>query len=105
MQARKNLVAILQAVITERRKKRKETTGMAKKDMLDALLDTEDENGKRLNDEEIIDTLVMYLNAGHESSGHISMWSIVFLQANPEFFQKAKVTKPINRQKLWDSFK
>ncbi|KAJ9563266.1 hypothetical protein OSB04_008426 [Centaurea solstitialis] len=90
LKARKNLVAILQAVITERRKKREETKGMAKKDMLDALLETEDENGKRLDDEEIIDTLVMYLNAGHESSGHISMWSMVFLQANPELFQKAK---------------
>lgn len=90
LKARKNLVAILKAIINERRKKREETKGMTKKDMLDALLDTEDENGKKLNDEEIIDTLVMYLNAGHESSGHMTMWSTVLLQENPEFHQKAK---------------
>lgn len=90
LKARKNLVAKLQAIVHERRKIREETQGMTKKDMLDALLDTEDENGKKLDDEEIIDTLVMYLNAGHESSGHITMWSTVFLQENPEYFQKAK---------------
>ncbi|KAI3719249.1 hypothetical protein L6452_20144 [Arctium lappa] len=90
LKARKNIVVILKAIINERRKKREETQGMTKKDMLDALLDTEDENGKKLNDEEIIDTLVMYLNAGHESSGHMTMWSTVLLQENPEFLQKAK---------------
>lgn len=64
----------------------------AKKDMMDALMDAEGENGRRLNDEEIIDILVMYLNAGHESSGHIMMWATLFLQNNPEVFRKAKVS-------------
>lgn len=58
---------------------------------MDALLHVEDENGRKLNDEEIIDVLLMYLNAGHESSGHIIMWATVFLQKNPEIFAKAKV--------------
>lgn len=61
--------------------------------MMDALLDVEDENGRRLTDEEIIDILVMYLNAGHESSGHTTMWATLFLQGHPEFFQKAKVNE------------
>lgn len=59
---------------------------------MDALLHVEDENGRKLNDEEIIDVLLMYLNAGHESSGHIIMWATVYLQKNPEIFQKAKVS-------------
>jgi cytochrome P450 len=33
----------------------------------------------------------MYLNAGHESSGHITMWATVFLQENPDIFAKAKL--------------
>nr|XP_043624403.1 ent-kaurenoic acid oxidase 1-like [Erigeron canadensis] len=90
LKARKNLVAILQAVVSRRRKQREATQGMSKKDMLDALLDTSDEKGRKLDDEEIIDTLVMYLNAGHESSGHITMWATIFLQSHPEIFQKAK---------------
>lgn len=59
--------------------------------MMDALLEVEDENGKKLSDEEIIDVLVMYLNAGHESSAHVTMWTTVKLQENPELLQRAKV--------------
>ena len=61
--------------------------------MMDALLAVEDEDGKKLTDEQIIDLLVMNLNAGHESSGHTMMWATVFLQQHPEVFQKAKVLK------------
>ncbi|KAK9049082.1 hypothetical protein SSX86_031951 [Deinandra increscens subsp. villosa] len=90
LKARKNLVTMLQAIVSERRKKREATHGMSKSDMLDGLLDTEDENGKKLNDEEIIDTLIMYLNAGHESSAHLIMWSTIYLQSHPECFKIAK---------------
>lgn len=84
-------MAILQAIVTKRRKIREETQGMAKQDMLDNLLDTRDDHGIKLTDEEIIDILVMYLNAGHESSGHVTMWATVLLQSHPEYFQIAKV--------------
>lgn len=91
LQARKNLVNILQAAVTKRRKKREATQGLPKTDMLDNLLDAEDEIGKKLDDEEIIDTLVMYLNAGHESSGHVTMWATLLLQSHPEYLKIAKV--------------
>lgn len=90
LKARKNLVAIFQSVVDDRREKRRLHPSTAKKDMMDALMDVEDEKGRRLDDEEIIDILVMYLNAGHESSGHITMWATIFLQQHPEFFAKAK---------------
>lgn len=67
---------------------------LAKQDMMDALLDVEDENGRKLTDEEIIDILLMYLNAGHESSGHTAMWAAIFLEQHPECLKKAKVLKP-----------
>ena len=64
------------------------------KDMMDNLTEVEDENGKkkieRWGDHRY---LIMYLNAGHESSGHITMWAAVFLQHHPEIFKKAKEEK------------
>lgn len=91
-QARKNLLAVFQSIVDERRKLRKECSPMKAKDMMDALLDVEDDNGRKLPDEEIIDVMLMYLNAGHESSGHITMWATYFLQKHPEYLQKAKVS-------------
>ncbi|XP_002526524.2 ent-kaurenoic acid oxidase 2 [Ricinus communis] len=92
LKARKNLVAVLQFVVDARRNQKKgaEPNSSKKKDMMDALLDVEDEKGRKLSDEEIVDVLLMYLNAGHESSGHITMWATVFLQEHPEFLQKAR---------------
>jgi ent-kaurenoic acid hydroxylase len=78
--------------VTERRNQRKQNILSNKKDMLDNLLNVKDEDGKTLDDEEIIDVLLMYLNAGHESSGHTIMWATVFLQEHPEVLQRAKVS-------------
>ncbi|KAK6119272.1 hypothetical protein DH2020_046985 [Rehmannia glutinosa] len=90
LKARKNLVAVLQAVVTKRRELKRINPSTVKKDMMDALLDAEDEHGRKLSDEEIIDILIMYLNAGHESSGHTTMWAALYLQKHPECFKRAK---------------
>ncbi|KAI6702948.1 hypothetical protein NL676_012084 [Syzygium grande] len=90
LKARKKLVAIFQSIVEERQNQEETKVPAKKKDMMDALLEVEDENSRKLNDEEIIDVLLMYLNAGHESSGHIMMWATIFLQENQEFLQKAK---------------
>lgn len=82
---------VLQAVLDERRALEGRDTSRRSKDMMDNLLEVKDENGRKLTDEEIIDVLIMYLNAGHESSGHITMWATVFLQDNPDIFKRAKV--------------
>jgi ent-kaurenoic acid hydroxylase len=90
LKARTKLVAILQSVVDERRIQKKNNIPRERTDMLDSLIDVEDENGRKLSNEEIIDLLIMYLNAGHESSGHTMMWAAVLLQRHPEIFQKAK---------------
>lgn len=84
-------MAILQPIAAKRREERRENPWSPKKDMMDNLLDAEDDKGRRLDDEEIIDILIMYLNAGHESSGHTTMWAALFLQNNPDMFKRAKV--------------
>ncbi|XP_045802124.1 ent-kaurenoic acid oxidase 1-like [Trifolium pratense] len=92
LKARKNLVAIFQSIVDKRRNERKEKLLPIQKakDMMDSLVDVVDENGRKLGDDEIIDIMLMYLNAGHESSGHITMWATYFLQGHQEFFRKAK---------------
>lgn len=87
-------MAIFQSIVDKRRNERRgkePAPGKKAKDMMDSLIDAVDENGRKLGDDEIIDIMLMYLNAGHESSGHITMWATYFLQRHPEFFRKAKV--------------
>lgn len=84
-------MAVLQSIVDERRNQSMDDSLGRKKDMMDQLLSVKDENGKKLEDEEIVDVLLMYLNAGHESSGHTMMWATIFLQEHPEFLEKAKV--------------
>ncbi|KQJ81398.1 ent-kaurenoic acid oxidase 1 isoform X1 [Brachypodium distachyon] len=88
LKARRKLVAVLQGVLDDRRRcPRQASVDM---DMMDRLIEVEDEGGRRLEDEEIIDMLVLYLNAGHESSAHITMWATVFMQENSHILSKAK---------------
>lgn len=82
----------------ERRSIRKGYSPKKANDMMDSLIDVEDDNGRKLSDEYIIDIMLMYLNAGHESSGHITMWATYFLQKHPEYLQKAKVLLHLNLQ-------
>lgn len=90
LKARKNLVAVLQSIVDDRRNRRKNHLSSKGKDMMDHLLDAVDEKGDRLGDEDIVDILLMYLNAGHESSGHTMMWAAVLLQKHPEIFKRVK---------------
>ncbi|KAL8141790.1 hypothetical protein V2J09_014822 [Rumex salicifolius] len=86
LKARGNLQKIFQSVVDDRRM----MMDGDKKDMMGMLMDVEDENGVKLSDEEIIDLIIMFLNAGHESSGHAIMWAIVLMHDHPNVLQKAK---------------
>ncbi|KAI3743804.1 hypothetical protein L1987_56871 [Smallanthus sonchifolius] len=88
--ARKRLITTLNGIIKERKKKQETSQGITRNDMLDLLLECEDDEGNKLDNEEIIDTLIGYLNAGHESSAHVTTWATMFLQTHPEDFKKAK---------------
>lgn len=91
-QARKKLLKILQTELDERRAMRKsDDRQKAKKGMIDLMMEVEDENGTKLEDEDIKDLLLMFLLAGHESTSHAAMWTILYLHLHPEMLQKAKV--------------
>lgn len=85
------LIKILQGVLDERRAKKQIIDSNEKRGMVDLLMEIEDENGQKLEDEDIIDLLLMFLLAGHESSAHAGMWAVIYLHDHPQVLQKAKV--------------
>lgn len=89
--AKKHLDVVFRSVVDQRRKERMEGVDRKFRDMIDELIDSEDESGKKLDDEAITDIMVMYTNNGHESSAHTTMWATIYLENHPEIFQKAKV--------------
>lgn len=60
--------------------------------MMDLLMEVKDEEGGVLEDEDIIDLLLVFLLAGHESSAHGILWTIIYLMDHPHVFHKAKVS-------------
>ncbi|KAI5062128.1 hypothetical protein GOP47_0022667 [Adiantum capillus-veneris] len=90
LKSRKNLVALLQEVLDERRSLMQKEGSHRWDDTLEALILARDDVGKALTDEEIIDVLLMYLNAGHESSAHTIMWILIHLQKHPRVLEKIK---------------
>ncbi|KAK2631570.1 hypothetical protein EUGRSUZ_L02729 [Eucalyptus grandis] len=91
LKARRELVKILRANLDERRRvKNKKERAIEEKDMLDLLMEVEDEDGEKLDEETIIDVSLMFLLAGHETSAHATMWAAIFLKEHPEILQKLK---------------
>nr|ASB17943.1 cytochrome P450 CYP88A85 [Polygala tenuifolia] len=91
MKARKKLVKLLQALLDGKRTPRtRKGERDVKKGMMDLLMEIKDEDGTPLDDEYIVDLLLLFFLAGHESSAHGVLWSVIFLTANPEVFKKAK---------------
>lgn len=92
LQARNELIKIFENVLKEKRENlKKKVAENRKKDMTDLLLEVRDEDGQGLDDGCIIDLLIGFFFAGHETSAHSIMRAIMFLSENPETLQKAKV--------------
>ncbi|XVF51940.1 hypothetical protein PTKIN_Ptkin04bG0224400 [Pterospermum kingtungense] len=88
LKARKVLVNYLQAKVNERRAGRTDETNA--KDMIDTLLEAEDENGEKLEDEDDVDLVLGLLLGGHETTATAAMWLTIYLHNHPETLQKAK---------------
>nr|AQQ13664.1 beta-amyrin 11-oxidase [Glycyrrhiza uralensis] len=92
LEARKKLAKIVQPVVDERRLmiENGQQEGDQRKDLIDILLEVKDENGRKLEDEDISDLLIGLLFAGHESTATSLMWSITYLTQHPHILKKAK---------------
>ena len=62
-----------------------------KKDVMDLLMEAEDEDGQKLDDEDIVALLLGFISAGFGTSATSTLWAIVHLTEHPEALKKAKV--------------
>lgn len=77
--AKKRVVDLLLGVIDERRR-----TGVRGRDVLSRLLDSRDEEGLPLDDDDIVSTLLTLLVAGHETSTVALAWALHHAAREPE---------------------
>lgn len=63
----------------------------AKNDLMEALMQTKDEEGNRLTDIEVLDNIVTLLVAGYTSTALAIMWAIYYLAKSPDVLEKLRV--------------
>ncbi|XP_038685634.1 beta-amyrin 11-oxidase-like [Tripterygium wilfordii] len=91
LKARDKLVRIVDNTIEDRKVRNKSIDfTKAKKSMLDLLLEVEGEDGERMDNITIIDLLGSILITGHETTAIATMWLLLFLDENPQVYQKLK---------------
>lgn len=73
----------------ERRKKSGAT--VPKNDLMEALMQMKDEEGKRLTDVEVLDNMVTLIIAGYASTSVAMMWALYYLAKYPDVLQKLRV--------------
>ncbi|KAM4108730.1 hypothetical protein ACB094_03G067400 [Castanea mollissima] len=89
LKARKKMVKVLQSILDKKREMT-ESKHQGTKDMMDLLSEAEDEDGRKLEDEDIVDLILLFLSAGFDSSAVSILWAIIHLTENPEALRKAK---------------
>ncbi|CAN4127805.1 unnamed protein product [Withania somnifera] len=91
MKGRGEIVKIYERIINERKVMIAKTRGEPRTNILDIMLDSQcDEEGKVLNDENIMKVLLWYTFSGYESIAKVATQTIMLLEKHPECFQKAK---------------
>ncbi|KAK1578994.1 hypothetical protein Q3G72_034804 [Acer saccharum] len=88
-QCRKKLEVIFRIEL----EKRKNRTGIDQTmhiDLMDGLMQIEDDMGKRLSDQEVLDNIVSLVVAGYTSTAMASTWALYFLAKNPNVLEKLR---------------
>lgn len=86
MQARKRLTKILSDIICERKEKKS-----LEKDLLGCLLNSKDEKGRILRDDEIADNIIGVLFAAQDTTASVMTWIVKYLHDNPKLLGTVKV--------------
>lgn len=69
----------------------RKTGGEARKDLLQAMLEGVDsKTGQRMDDQSIVDNLITFLIAGHETTSGLLSFTFYNLLKNPEAYRKAQ---------------
>lgn len=83
---------IFEKVVNERRLKNESgKSKIAKRNILDQLLASEDEEGRKFSDEKIVCFIILYAFGGFVSTAVTATWALIYLQQHSHFLQKAKV--------------
>ena len=89
-QCRKKLDTVFREEVQRRR--REDTTVDANKDLISGLMEMEDEQGKKLCDDEVVDNIVSLVVAGYESTSNAIMWAAYHLAKSPHALRKLRVS-------------
>ncbi|VFQ91991.1 unnamed protein product [Cuscuta campestris] len=86
VQARKNIVSLLERLIEERRR-----SGETREDMLGILLAMNDEENRyRLSDDEMVDLIITILYSGYETVSTTSMMAVKYLHDHPHALEELR---------------
>jgi (+)-abscisic acid 8'-hydroxylase len=86
LQARKRLSKILGDIICERKEKR-----LLEKDLLGCLLNSKDEKGEVLTDDQIADNIIGVLFAAQDTTATAMTWIVKYLHDNQKILEAVKV--------------
>ncbi|KAK8623614.1 hypothetical protein V6N13_064981 [Hibiscus sabdariffa] len=89
LEARKILVNALQAHLDERRCKNNDDPNI-KTGVIDILLEAKDEDGEKLDNELIVNVILAFLLAGHETTAHAATRLTAYLHDHPEILQRVR---------------
>ncbi|KAJ3150427.1 hypothetical protein HDU89_003212 [Geranomyces variabilis] len=95
-------------VILQRDKAKQEGLAGDVQDVLDRLLmENEEGDGSKLSDEEVIDEVIMFFLAGHETSANTMTWTLLKLAEHPDVVAKLRVEiqgvlGPVDRRPTYD---
>ncbi|KAJ9674416.1 hypothetical protein PVL29_023765 [Vitis rotundifolia] len=93
LSARKRLSKILSELIGERKEKR-----LADKDLLGSLLNSKDEKGETLTNDQIADNIIGVLFAAQDTTASVMTWILKYLHDDPKLLEAVKAEqKAINK--------
>ncbi|WOL06569.1 abscisic acid 8'-hydroxylase 3-like [Canna indica] len=86
IQARKRLRVILGEIMNERRK----TEASDHKDLLGRLMESKDDKGHHLSDDQIADNIIGVLFAAQDTTASVMTWILKFLHDDPKLLESVK---------------
>ncbi|GAB4852149.1 hypothetical protein Ancab_016339 [Ancistrocladus abbreviatus] len=91
--ARKRLSQILSEIIRERKEKR-----LLERDLLGCLLNSKDEKGQVLSDDQIADNVIGVLFAAQDTTASMMTWIVKYLHDNPKLLEAVKAEQRVIRE-------
>nr|CAD1841793.1 unnamed protein product [Ananas comosus var. bracteatus] len=98
LQCRRKLSAIFREELAKRKEKKHgvEETG----DLMNGLMQVEDDEGKQMSDDEVIDNTIFLVLAGYKSTSLAIMWALYHLSKTPDVLHKLRLKTNVGREHL-----